>query len=98
MSTIICRMAIMERLFLFGFLVPFVTAVYIKTGWVDYYQSYTDDYKVVCYYDSFAHYRDGKYMMVHHDFYIHLVDDSISYLVMTCCFYQRKEATLSKKQ
>lgn len=59
-------MAIMERLLLFGFLLPLVTAnVFIKTGWGDYYQDYYSqaaDYRVVCYYDSFAHYRDGKYL------------------------------------
>lgn len=56
------RFAIMARFFLFALLiVPFAAAVYIKTGWVDYYQDYSaTDYKVVCYYDSFAHYRDGK--------------------------------------
>lgn len=56
-------MATMERLLLFGLLVPFVTSVYIKTGWLDSYQDYynqAEDYRVVCYYDSFAHYRDGK--------------------------------------
>lgn len=59
----ILRMVTMERLLLFGLLVPFVSAVQIKTGWVDYYQDYysqAEDYRVVCYYDSFAHYRDGK--------------------------------------